>query len=114
MKSQYNLETFLLILHRVVLSYVVYCNIDPVAAFDVAHDPAVALETLVSLGFERVLTSGCDSSALEGLPVIKRIIDQVCINQTVCVQTYGSGMATELSFSVTVGQHLMYLPIFLT
>ncbi|AWP14022.1 putative copper homeostasis protein cutC -like isoform 2 [Scophthalmus maximus] len=45
-------------------------------AFDVAHDPAVALETLVSLGFERVLTSGCDSSALEGLPVIKRIIDQ--------------------------------------
>uniref|UniRef100_A0A8D2ZQ68 Copper homeostasis protein cutC homolog n=1 Tax=Scophthalmus maximus TaxID=52904 RepID=A0A8D2ZQ68_SCOMX len=47
-----------------------------IVTFDVAHDPAVALETLVSLGFERVLTSGCDSSALEGLPVIKRIIDQ--------------------------------------
>ncbi|XP_047208536.1 copper homeostasis protein cutC homolog isoform X1 [Girardinichthys multiradiatus] len=45
-------------------------------AFDMVHDPAVALETLVSLGFERVLTSGCDSSALEGLPVIKRLIDQ--------------------------------------
>nr|XP_020498565.1 copper homeostasis protein cutC homolog isoform X1 [Labrus bergylta] len=45
-------------------------------AFDMVHDPAVALETLVSLGFQRVLTSGCDTSALEGLPVIKRLVDQ--------------------------------------
>ncbi|CAI5654082.1 unnamed protein product [Oreochromis niloticus] len=37
---------------------------------------AVALEALISLGFERVLTSGCDSSALEGLPLIKRLVDQ--------------------------------------
>ncbi|CAG09357.1 unnamed protein product, partial [Tetraodon nigroviridis] len=45
-------------------------------AFDMAHDPVVTLETLVSLGFQRVLTSGCDTSALEGLPVIKRLVDQ--------------------------------------
>ncbi|XP_055026722.2 copper homeostasis protein cutC homolog isoform X1 [Misgurnus anguillicaudatus] len=45
-------------------------------AFDMVHDPAVALEVLVSLGFERILTSGCDSSALEGLPVIKRLVEQ--------------------------------------
>ncbi|XP_077351066.1 copper homeostasis protein cutC homolog isoform X1 [Festucalex cinctus] len=45
-------------------------------AFDMVHDAAVALETLVSLGFQRVLTSGCDSSALEGLPLIKRLIEQ--------------------------------------
>uniref|UniRef100_A0A8C6KS81 Copper homeostasis protein cutC homolog n=5 Tax=Nothobranchius TaxID=28779 RepID=A0A8C6KS81_NOTFU len=45
-------------------------------AFDMVHDPAVALEALITLGFERVLTSGCDCSALEGLPVIKRLIDQ--------------------------------------
>lgn len=43
------------------------------------HDPVVALETLLSLGFQRVLTSGCDTSALEGLPLIKRLIDQVCL-----------------------------------
>lgn len=54
--------------------------IDPTAAFDMVHDPVVALETLVSLGFQRVLTSGCDASALEGLPLIKRLIDQVCLN----------------------------------
>nr|XP_021500344.1 copper homeostasis protein cutC homolog isoform X2 [Meriones unguiculatus] len=35
-----------------------------------------ALETLLTLGFERVLTSGCDSSALEGLPLIKQLIDE--------------------------------------
>ncbi|KAL4641039.1 hypothetical protein GN956_G11781 [Arapaima gigas] len=46
-------------------------------AFDMVHDPVVALETLISLGFERVLTSGCDSSALEGLPLIKRMVEQV-------------------------------------
>uniref|UniRef100_A0A8C2Y238 Copper homeostasis protein cutC homolog n=1 Tax=Capra hircus TaxID=9925 RepID=A0A8C2Y238_CAPHI len=45
-------------------------------AFDMVHDPVAALETLLTLGFERVLTSGCDSSALEGLPLIKRLIDQ--------------------------------------
>ncbi|NWU50625.1 CUTC protein, partial [Dromas ardeola] len=46
-------------------------------AFDMVHDPLVALETLISLGFERVLTSGCDSSALEGLSLIKRLAEQV-------------------------------------
>uniref|UniRef100_A0A8D2LB59 Copper homeostasis protein cutC homolog n=1 Tax=Varanus komodoensis TaxID=61221 RepID=A0A8D2LB59_VARKO len=45
-------------------------------AFDMIYDPLAALETLISMGFERVLTSGCDSSALEGLPLIKRLIDQ--------------------------------------
>ncbi|XP_068578828.1 copper homeostasis protein cutC homolog isoform X2 [Cebidichthys violaceus] len=46
-------------------------------AFDMVHEPTVALETLVSLGFQRLLTSGCDNSALEGLPLIKQLIDQV-------------------------------------
>ncbi|KAM6390242.1 copper homeostasis protein cutC homolog isoform 5-T5 [Pluvialis apricaria] len=51
-------------------------------AFDMVHDPVVALETLISLGFERVLTSGCDSSALEGLSLIKRLAEQVRILPT--------------------------------
>lgn len=45
-------------------------------AFDMVYDPLSALETLISMGFERVLTSGCDTSALEGLPLIKRLTDQ--------------------------------------
>ncbi|RXM96842.1 Copper homeostasis protein cutC-like [Acipenser ruthenus] len=45
-------------------------------AFDMVRDPVVAMETLIALGFERVLTSGSDSSALEGLPLIKRLVEQ--------------------------------------
>lgn len=45
-------------------------------AFDMVQDPEASLETLVSLGFHRLLTSGCDCSALEGLPVIKRLVKQ--------------------------------------
>ncbi|KAB0384901.1 hypothetical protein FD755_006818 [Muntiacus reevesi] len=61
------------------MSLVALCRPLPVTfhrAFDMVHDPVAALETLLTLGFERVLTSGCDSSALEGLPLIKRLIDQ--------------------------------------
>ncbi|XP_072413301.1 copper homeostasis protein cutC homolog [Chiloscyllium punctatum] len=45
-------------------------------AFDMVRDPMISLECLISLGFERVLTSGCDSTALEGLPTIKRLVEQ--------------------------------------
>ena len=43
-------------------------------AFDVARDPREALETLVRLGVERVLTSGQEKSVLEGLEVITELI----------------------------------------
>uniref|UniRef100_A0A2K6U0A3 Copper homeostasis protein cutC homolog n=1 Tax=Saimiri boliviensis boliviensis TaxID=39432 RepID=A0A2K6U0A3_SAIBB len=62
------------------MSLMAICRPLPVTfhrAFDMVHDPMAALETLLTLGFERVLTSGCDSSALEGLPLIKRLIEQV-------------------------------------
>ncbi|XP_005352381.1 copper homeostasis protein cutC homolog isoform X1 [Microtus ochrogaster] len=61
------------------MSLVALCRPLPVTfhrAFDMVHDPMAALETLLTLGFERVLTSGCDSSALEGLPLIKQLIDE--------------------------------------
>ncbi|XP_062070891.1 copper homeostasis protein cutC homolog isoform X2 [Lepus europaeus] len=62
------------------MSLIALCRPLPVTfhrAFDMVQDPMAALETLLTLGFERVLTSGCDSSALEGLPLIKRLIDEV-------------------------------------
>lgn len=77
------------------------------------HDPAVALETLVSLGFERVLTSGCDTSALEGLPLIKRLVDQVCISYMyayVYTQAHDNGMTIYLC--CFVGGQLVSLPFY--
>lgn len=42
-------------------------------AFDVTPDPAAALETLISLGVTRVLTSGGQASALAGAERIRRL-----------------------------------------
>jgi copper homeostasis protein len=59
-------------------------------AFDMTRDPFAALESLASLGIDRVLTSGQEESALEGLELLKelvakakdRIVVLVCGNLT--------------------------------
>lgn len=43
-------------------------------AFDMTPDPFAALETLVELGVVRVLTSGQESTVLEGLPLITELV----------------------------------------
>jgi copper homeostasis protein len=52
-------------------------------AFDVAAEPFRALETLIELGVDRVLTSGQEATVLEGLPLIveltKRAGDRIVI-----------------------------------
>ncbi|XP_066276884.1 copper homeostasis protein cutC homolog [Branchiostoma lanceolatum] len=45
-------------------------------AFDMVEDPSQALEDVISLGCERLLTSGCDSTVLEGLPTLKKLTKQ--------------------------------------
>lgn len=43
-------------------------------AFDMTRDPFAALDDLITLGMERVLTSGLERSALEGLDVIAELV----------------------------------------
>lgn len=43
-------------------------------AFDMTRDPFAALETLIDLGIDRILTSGQEPSVLEGLPLINELI----------------------------------------
>jgi len=45
-------------------------------AFDLAPDPFDALETAISLGFERILTSGREKRAVDGLPLLKALIER--------------------------------------
>ncbi len=45
-------------------------------AFDVCRNPFEALEQLISLGFDRVLTSGQEATAVQGIPLIARLVDQ--------------------------------------
>lgn len=43
-------------------------------AFDMTRDFDAALDILIEVGVERVLTSGGDATALEGLPVIEKLV----------------------------------------
>ena len=45
-------------------------------AFDVCSQPSEALEQIVSLGCHRLLTSGQAPSAEQGIPLIKRLVEQ--------------------------------------
>jgi copper homeostasis protein len=45
-------------------------------AFDMTPDPFEALESLIELGVERILTSGQEASVLEGLPLIRALIEK--------------------------------------
>ncbi len=45
-------------------------------AFDMVSDPLLALEQLISLGVERILTSGQEKSALEGSELIAQLIQK--------------------------------------
>ena len=45
-------------------------------AFDLVADHAAALEALIELGFERVLTSGGTPSAVAGAPLLARLVAQ--------------------------------------
>ncbi|MEO8622386.1 MAG: copper homeostasis protein CutC [bacterium] len=45
-------------------------------AFDFARDQQAALDALIALGVTRVLTSGGAATALEGAPVLARLVEQ--------------------------------------
>ena len=45
-------------------------------AFDMCRDPFQALEDIISLGCDRILTSGQQATAVEGIPLIKRLVEQ--------------------------------------
>jgi copper homeostasis protein len=45
-------------------------------AFDYTPDPLVALETIISLGFARILTSGQKCTALLGKNLIRQVVEQ--------------------------------------
>jgi copper homeostasis protein len=43
-------------------------------AFDVCRDPFAALEQLIELGCDRILTSGQQPDAVRGIPLIKELV----------------------------------------
>jgi copper homeostasis protein len=45
-------------------------------AFDVCADPFQALEDIIAIGCERILTSGCKPTAFEGAEMIRQLIEK--------------------------------------
>ena len=45
-------------------------------AFDMTADPFRAMEDLISLGVDRILTSGQSDSALQGAPLIRQLVEK--------------------------------------
>lgn len=45
-------------------------------AFDVCRDPFAALETIIALGFDRILTSGQAATAEAGIPVLRQLVEK--------------------------------------
>lgn len=45
-------------------------------AFDVCRDPFQAMEELIDLGCDRILTSGQQSDAVKGIPMIKQLVER--------------------------------------
>jgi len=64
-------------------------------AFDMTCDPHQALEDLIDLGVDRVLTSGQESSALEGLDLIAALVQQA--NGRIIIMPGGGINARNLS-----------------
>lgn len=44
-------------------------------AFDVCRDPFVALEELIEVGCDRILTSGQESDAVKGIPLLAKLVE---------------------------------------
>ncbi len=68
-------------------------------AFDMARDPRQALEDLIELGIDRVLTSGQEDSALEGLELITALVQQA--KQRIIVMPGGGVTERNLQKIVT-------------
>jgi copper homeostasis protein len=45
-------------------------------AFDMTRDPLQAIETLIGLGIDRVLSSGQEATVLEGLPLLAELVSR--------------------------------------
>ncbi len=52
------------------------CEVTFHRAFDMTPDPFVALEALIELGIERILTSGQEATAFEGAPLLRKLVVQ--------------------------------------
>jgi len=90
------IKVTLIIHHNDVIIYWIFISHIIILAFDVTVDGARALEDLIEMGFDRILTSGMEPTALEGLPRLEELVKQVFLFQILClaISRRNKGVAT--------------------
>ena len=78
-------------------------------AFDMTRDPRQALEDCIEIGFDRILTSGQKPQAIEGVDLIRELIEQAAgrisimpgsgVNENTVAQIISKTGAQEIHFS---------------
>ncbi|MFA5448684.1 MAG: copper homeostasis protein CutC [Sphaerochaeta sp.] len=61
---------------RQIIELVRPCQVTFHRAFDMTPDPYAALETLIDLGVDRILTSGQEPTAMEGVLTLRKLVKQ--------------------------------------
>ncbi len=61
-------------------------------AFDIVHHPMYAMEEIIQLGIKRILTSGHQRTAIQGLPLLKQLVEAA--NERIIIMP-GSGVNAE-------------------
>ena len=61
-------------------------------AFDVCNNPMQALEEIIAMGCNRLLTSGQESSAVKGIPMLKKLVE--ASEGRLCILA-GAGVSAE-------------------
>jgi len=76
-------------------------------AFDVANDPFQALEDIVDCGCERILTSGQKNTAIEGIDLLKILVEKT---QNRIEIMAGSGLSAQNAQQfVNIGVHALHM-----
>lgn len=61
---------------RQIIEFARPCQVTFHRAFDMTPDPFAALETLIDLGVERILTSGQEATAMEGVLTLRKLVER--------------------------------------
>lgn len=73
-------------------------------AFDQCRNPEQALEQIIEMGYARLLTSGQQPTAVEGIPMLRKLVDQA--NGRICIMpAAGVNADNALTILEATGAH---------
>ena len=76
-------------------------------AFDVAKNPFEALEDIIACGCERILTSGQENTAIEGIDLLKKLVEK--LNNRIEIMA-GSGVTAQNAQQfLSIGIHALHM-----